>query len=129
MKSLVLYESMYGNTHLIAKAIGSALSEAGETVVMPLYQAKQMAIVHACGSGDQTRSHFEAMATVERIQSATPANVRPVARLGTRSLPFIPAQSVRRGMVMDCVLGSISTAASCRAASTRAGKASAESRH
>jgi hypothetical protein len=38
MKSLVLYESMYGNTHLIAKAIGSALSEAGETVVMPLYQ-------------------------------------------------------------------------------------------
>jgi len=38
MKTLVLYESMYGNTHLIAKAIGSALSEAGETVVMPLYQ-------------------------------------------------------------------------------------------
>ncbi len=38
MKSLVLYESMYGNTHLIANAIGSALSEAGETVVMPLYQ-------------------------------------------------------------------------------------------
>jgi Flavodoxin len=38
MKSLVLYESMYGNTHLIAKTIGSALSEAGETVVMPLYQ-------------------------------------------------------------------------------------------
>jgi Flavodoxin len=38
MKSLVLYESMYGNTHVIAKAIGSSLSEAGETVVMPLYQ-------------------------------------------------------------------------------------------
>ena len=34
--------------------------------LLPLYQAKQMAIVHACGSGDQTRSHFEAMATVER---------------------------------------------------------------
>ncbi len=42
----------------------------------------------------------EAMATVERIQAATPATVRPVARLGARSLPFIPAQSVRRGMVM-----------------------------
>ena len=34
--------------------------------LLPLYQAGQMAIVHACGSGDQTRSHFEAMATVER---------------------------------------------------------------
>lgn len=32
----------------------------------PLYDAGQMAIVHACGSGDQTRSHFEAMATMER---------------------------------------------------------------
>ena len=40
------------------------------------------------------------MAVVERIQAATPATVRPVARLGPRSLPFIPAQSVRRGMVM-----------------------------
>ena len=29
-------------------------------------QAGQMAIVHACGSDDQTRSHFEAMATMER---------------------------------------------------------------
>ncbi|MEO7720274.1 MAG: DUF1501 domain-containing protein [Capsulimonas sp.] len=34
--------------------------------LLPLYQSGQMAIVHACGSGDQTRSHFEAMATMER---------------------------------------------------------------
>lgn len=34
--------------------------------LLPLYLAKQMAIVHAVGSGDQTRSHFEAMATMER---------------------------------------------------------------
>jgi hypothetical protein len=38
MKSLVIYESMYGNTHLIAKAIAAGLHEAGETVLMPLYQ-------------------------------------------------------------------------------------------
>ncbi len=31
-----------------------------------LYEKKQLAFVHACGSGDQTRSHFEAMATMER---------------------------------------------------------------
>jgi uncharacterized protein (DUF1501 family) len=34
--------------------------------LLPLYQAGHMAVVHAIGSGDQTRSHFEAMATMER---------------------------------------------------------------
>jgi uncharacterized protein (DUF1501 family) len=31
-----------------------------------LYESGQLAFVHACGSGDETRSHFEAMATMER---------------------------------------------------------------
>ena len=34
--------------------------------LMPLHDAGQLAAIHACGSGDQTRSHFEAMATMER---------------------------------------------------------------
>ena len=34
--------------------------------LLPLYQNGQMGIVHAIGSGDKTRSHFEAMATMER---------------------------------------------------------------
>ncbi|MBV9851405.1 MAG: DUF1501 domain-containing protein [Armatimonadetes bacterium] len=44
--------------------------------LLPLYEAGQMAVVHACGSGDQTRSHFEAMATVERgaFREAGPAS-------------------------------------------------------
>ena len=40
------------------------------------------------------------MEVVDKIRTATPASVRAVARLGPRALPFIPAQSVRRGMVM-----------------------------
>lgn len=36
------------------------------TPFLPLFQGGQMAFVHACGSGDQTRSHFEAMAAMER---------------------------------------------------------------
>ena len=32
----------------------------------PAYESGSMAVVHAVGSGDQTRSHFEAMATMER---------------------------------------------------------------
>lgn len=34
--------------------------------LLPIYQAGELAVVHAVGSGDQTRSHFEAMATMER---------------------------------------------------------------
>ena len=34
--------------------------------LLPLYKEGKFAAVHAIGSGDQTRSHFEAMATMER---------------------------------------------------------------
>lgn len=34
--------------------------------LLPLYQTGHLTAVHAIGSGDQTRSHFEAMATMER---------------------------------------------------------------
>ena len=34
--------------------------------LLPLYHDGHMGIVHAIGSGDKTRSHFEAMATMER---------------------------------------------------------------
>ncbi len=34
--------------------------------LLPLYREGTMGIVHACGSMDQSRSHFEAMATMER---------------------------------------------------------------
>jgi ATP-dependent DNA helicase UvrD/PcrA len=39
---------------------------------------------------------------VDRIRDATPALVRPKARLGSKALPFMPAASVRPGMVMFC---------------------------
>lgn len=34
--------------------------------LVPLFHDGRIAVVHACGSGDQTLSHFEAMATMER---------------------------------------------------------------
>lgn len=34
--------------------------------LLPLYKDGSLAVLHAVGSGDQTRSHFEAMATMER---------------------------------------------------------------
>ena len=39
MKAVVVYESMYGNTHLIADAIGRGLSARSEVLVIPVTQA------------------------------------------------------------------------------------------
>ena len=39
MKAVVVYESMYGNTHLIANAIGEGLRRHGEAVVVPVGEA------------------------------------------------------------------------------------------
>lgn len=36
--------------------------------LLPFYKDGTLAVVHACGSGDESRSHFEAMATMERGQ-------------------------------------------------------------
>lgn len=46
------------------------------------------------------RDFGRAVATVERIRSVIPATARPVARLGHKSLGFMPASSVRPGMAM-----------------------------
>ena len=39
MKAVVVYESMYGNTHLIADAIGEGLRTTGEAVVVSVHDA------------------------------------------------------------------------------------------
>ncbi len=39
------------------------------------YKSGEMAVVHACGSMDQSRSHFEAMNLMERGQGAEPGSV------------------------------------------------------
>lgn len=41
-------------------------------VLLPAWQAKQLAIVHACGAPDDSRSHFQAMELMERgVERAT----------------------------------------------------------
>jgi hypothetical protein len=39
MRAVVVYESMYGNTHLVAEAIGEGLREAADVVVVPVSEA------------------------------------------------------------------------------------------
>jgi flavodoxin len=41
MRAVVVYESMYGNTHLIADAIAAGLRDGGEVVVVPVGGASE----------------------------------------------------------------------------------------
>lgn len=69
--------------------------------LQPLYQSGEMAIVHAVGSGDQTRSHFEAMNAMERGLGAGSGGVPSgwVARLlaATEPISASPMRAVAIG--------------------------------
>lgn len=39
MRALIVYESMYGNTHEVAEGIGKGLEELGDTQVVPVHDA------------------------------------------------------------------------------------------
>jgi hypothetical protein len=68
VKSLVVYESMYGNTHRIATAIAEGLSEAGETVLMPLYQVVEGSVrgVDLLVVGGPTHAHGVSRASTRK---------------------------------------------------------------
>ncbi len=81
--------------------------------LLPLFQSGQMAVVHACGSGDQTRSHFEAMATVERgaFQDTGPASGWLARHL--QSAPWenaSPLRAVALGAMLPATLQGASNA-------------------
>jgi menaquinone-dependent protoporphyrinogen IX oxidase len=44
MKALVVYESMYGNTHAIAEAIGRGLARPAEVEIVPVGRLDEVAI-------------------------------------------------------------------------------------
>jgi len=44
MKAVVIYESMYGNTHLIANAIAEGLRKHGDAIVVPVHEANAMLV-------------------------------------------------------------------------------------
>lgn len=47
MRAVVVYESMYGNTHQVAEAIADGLRELYEVVVLPVAEADQAALAGA----------------------------------------------------------------------------------
>ena len=64
--------------------------------LMPLWQQKKLAFVHASGSPDPTRSHFDAQ---DYMESATPGRKNTAARCSSRrprSWPARPPDNCRR---------------------------------
>jgi len=59
MRSLVIYESMYGNTHLIADAIGAGLREAGDVEVVHVDEAnvEEVSAADLVVAGGPTHAH------------------------------------------------------------------------
>jgi Flavodoxin len=81
MRAVVVYESMYGNTHLVADAIGTGLSSAFEVSVVPVAHADPTVLTDAdlVVVGGPTHAHGMSRATTRK--AAVQAADKPVSPL------------------------------------------------
>jgi hypothetical protein len=87
MRAVVVYESMYGNTHLIADAIGAGLETAFDVSVVPVAQADAAALAGAdlVVAGGPTHAHGMTRAATRKAaveaasKPASPLKVEPDA--------------------------------------------------
>jgi hypothetical protein len=84
MKTIVIYESMYGNTHLVAEAIASGLSPIGEVQVLPV--------------GDATPSLLQ---SADFVVVGGPTHVHGVSRPSTRKAAVTAAERPESGLDLD----------------------------
>lgn len=84
MKALVIYESMYGNTHLIADAIAEGLRAAGE--------------VSVCAVADATPS---ALAASDIVVVGGPTHAHGMTHAGTRKAAIEAADKPDSGLELD----------------------------
>ncbi|HYB85914.1 MAG TPA: flavodoxin domain-containing protein [Streptosporangiaceae bacterium] len=87
MRAVVVYESMYGNTHLIADAIGTGLETAADVSVVPVSEASPAVLDRAdlVVVGGPTHVHGMSRASTRKAaveaadKPASPLNVEPDA--------------------------------------------------
>ncbi len=84
MRAVVVYESMYGNTHLIADAIGEGLAGSCEVAVVAV--------------GDATP---EVLETADLVVVGGPTHAHGMTREGTREAAVADARKPDRGLVLD----------------------------
>ena len=81
MRAVVVYESMYGNTHLVADAIGAGLSTGYDVRVVPVSQVSQATLADAdlVVVGGPTHAHGMSRAVTRK--AAVEAADKPVGGL------------------------------------------------
>ena len=84
MKAVVIYESMYGNTHLIANAIAKGLSESADVVVVPVGKAEPSLLADA-----------------DLIVVGGPTHAHSVSRPGTRKAAVAAADKPDSDLVVE----------------------------
>jgi flavodoxin-like protein len=77
MRALVIYESMYGNTHQIAEAISAGLAGAFDVAVVPVAEADQAALAGADLVVVGGPTHVHGMARPSTRQAAEKAASEP----------------------------------------------------
>jgi len=81
MKAVVIYESMYGNTHQIASAIGEGFRRHGDAVVVPVGEATPDLVESADVAIVGGPTHAHAMSHVSTRKGAVDAAAKPGSEL------------------------------------------------
>lgn len=88
MRTVVVYESVFGNTRRVAEAIGRALSSVSEVVVVPVDAADEVAA-----------------ASADLLVVGGPTHLRGMSTRRTRYIALGVARGAGRGVVVDPVTG------------------------
>jgi hypothetical protein len=81
MRAVVVYESMYGNTHLVAEAIGAGLGTAFEVSVVPVAEADPAVLADAGLVVVGGPTHAHGMSRAATRKAAVEAADKPVSPL------------------------------------------------
>jgi len=81
MKTVIVYESMYGNTRAIADAIGRGLGPENETLVVPVAQARPELLAGADLVVVGGPTHIHGMSRASTRKGAAQAARKPGSRL------------------------------------------------
>jgi Flavodoxin len=81
MKAVVIYESMYGNTHLVANAIADGLRETAEAVAVSVYDANRSLLADADLIVVGGPTHVHGMSRVSTRHAAVEAARKPESEL------------------------------------------------
>jgi hypothetical protein len=81
MRAVVVYESMYGNTHLIADAIGAGLRTGSDVSVVPVSQASPAVLADADLVVVGGPTHIHGMSRASTRKAAVQAADKPASPL------------------------------------------------